>query len=135
MIVAFRRRKGDSRAAWRVWRERAGWTLALSGDRVEPATTAEFSSPPSQPRDWTVHPVGQLFVRELVVVAHLAFETGELRLQRVRERLLSLLTVQIVQLERIVHEVIQFPLILLPEVDQLVSERANSIVRPRVVIA
>ena len=39
------------------------------------------------------------------------------------------------QLERIVHQVEQLPLILLPEINQLVGTRADAVVRAGVVVA
>jgi len=79
--------------------------------------------------------VGKLVARELVVVSDGAFQSHELRLEGGRELLLARLPIDAVHLERIVHEVVQLPLILLPEVDQLVRLRPDAVVRARVVIA
>ena len=90
---------------------------------------------PSQARDWAIHTVGQLPIGQLIVVARLALQSRELGLQRRDQRFLPGLAVQVVQLVRILAQVEQLPLVLRPEVDQLVRERANAVVLPRIVVA
>ena len=65
----------------------------------------------------------------------LAFEPREFLFQRCGQRVLSGLAVQVVELVRVLYQVEQLPLILFPEVDQLVRAGAYAVARPRVVVS
>src|SRR5262249_23425843 len=89
----------------------------------------------AQHRDRAVDAVGRLLVRELVLVAKRGLQATQLMLARRGDRLMARKAVHVLQLVGIVHEVVELPLILLPEINQLVRPRANAVVRTRVVIA
>ena len=65
-------------------------------------------------------PFGSCSLASWSCLRRLAFSRGSSAFSACGELLLPRLAVQVVHLERIVHEIEQLPLILLPEVDQLV---------------
>src|SRR3989442_1179967 len=81
-------------------------------DRFRPDDLA--ASPAAQLRDGAVDSVRRLLVRELVLVARRLLHAQQLRLQGPRQLLMPGLAVQVVELVRIVREVEQLPLVLLP---------------------
>src|SRR5207249_4650260 len=99
------------------------------------ASTPEALSPSPKPGGRAVNAVGELLVRELVLVVEGALQPPQLDLERSRQVLLARLAVQVVELGGVVHEIEQLPLVLPPEVDQLVRPGAHTVVRARVVVA
>src|SRR5688500_2351627 len=111
---ASRRRSTTAAATWRSARGRRNErrrTLMLLP--VHPSSLS-FSA---QPGHGSIDAVRQLFVGELVIVAHRVLQPEQLRLQRRGDLFLSWGAVKTVQLPRVVDQVEQLPLILLPEVN------------------
>ena len=72
---------------------------------------------------------------EFVVVLHLLLQPIQLRLELGHQVGVGRIVGQVVQLVRVVHQVVALPLVLLPEVDQLVRLGADAVMGPRVVVA
>src|SRR4029078_6297961 len=114
------------------------WTLATRARRPR-RSTCSWADPnsrrsfPTQPRDRAVDAVRRLLVGELVVVLDRRLQASQLGLQGLRQLVLAGLAVEVVHLGRIVDEVEQLPLVLLPVVDELVGTGPHAVVRARVV--
>src|SRR5438046_6725969 len=100
-------------------------TLAWIGSKRRAGSSLSWVA--AENRDRSVDPIWQLLVRQLILVVHLALEAHQLGFEHGGHRLVPRLPVEIVQLLRIVHEIEQLPLILLPEVDQLVCQGGHTV--------
>src|SRR6266568_682023 len=102
--------------------------MPASGARQPPAAPPAARSSPSQLGDRAVDAVRKLLVRELVFVADRSLQPLQLGLERSRQIVLARLAVQVVELRRVAHEIEQLPLVLPPEVDQLVRPGPHAVV-------
>ena len=67
-------------------------------------------------------------IGEAVVVLELFFESGEFGFQRGEENGVGRVVVDVVELFRILDQVVEFPLIFFPKMDELVSFGADTVV-------
>ena len=85
--------------------------------------------------DRPVHGRRWLLIGELILITQLCFQSVKLILQPGDEVLLRRVAVDVVQFVRVLHEVVELPLVLLPEVDQLMCCGAYAVMRAGIVIA
>jgi hypothetical protein len=83
---------------------------------------------------WAVDSWRRLPVRELVVVLYLLFQTVKLGLERVNHRLLCRVIVEIVHFRRILQQIVKFPLVPFPKINQFVSFSSHAVMRSSVMI-
>src|SRR5262245_30701337 len=88
----------------------------------------------AQTRNGTIDAIRQLFIRQLIVVAQVSLQFSQPALKIGGQGFKTRFAVYVVVFVRVIREIEQFPLILFPEIDQLVRPGPNAVVRSRIVV-